>query len=97
MLRRSVELTSEHPTALRPDVQHVGVTLAPGRVRHRCDQRVHALAARIDAVVETDRVKAVPERAQLGKGRTGPAGRTPVWSATKSRTARSSGTAGSPK
>jgi len=97
VLRRSVELTSEHPTALRPDVQHVGVTLAPGRVRHRCDQRVHALAARIDAVVETDRVKQCPNERSWVKSRTGPAGRTPVWSATKSRTARSSGTAGSPK
>ena len=64
-VKRLVELTSEHRRVALLALDDVGVPLAPGRVRHLRDQRLHPLAARLEAVVEADGVEAVPERAQL--------------------------------
>ena len=64
-VKRLVELTSEHRRVALLALDHVGVPLPPGRVRHLRDQRLHALASRLEAVVEADGVETVPERAQV--------------------------------
>ena len=64
-VKRLVELTSERRRVALLALDHVGVPLPPGGVRHLRDQSLHALASRLEAVVEADGVKAVPERAQL--------------------------------
>ena len=72
--RRHVQRLVEVRPARREDVR---VPLAPRRVRDLGDDRLDVLAGRVEAVVEADRVEAVPERAQLGeeRGSAPPAGR----------------------
>ena len=65
-VERLVDAAVEH-RAVAGARQHVGVALAPRRVRDLGDDGLEALAARREAVVEAHRVEAVPERARLGE------------------------------
>ena len=47
------------------DGHHIGVALAPGRVRHLGDDGLDAARRRVEAVVEADGVEAVAEVAQV--------------------------------
>ncbi len=62
-----VEALRAGRTLIVPVVEDIAVPFAPGRVVDLGDQRFEAFTRRVETVVETDRVEAMPEVAQVGQ------------------------------
>src|SRR5438045_482882 len=65
-ISRRPAVAAQHAPAIRVR-EGVGVTLAPRRVGHVGEHRLHALAGGVEAVVEAHRVEAVAEGAKVGE------------------------------